>query len=333
MKKDDIEDLFKKSFENFEAEVNPSVWKNIQTALKGAGLGALVKAMINKLGTNTLIAVVSSVAAVVSTVAIINWTSSNSSEKKSTVALDKKAKPESKINVQPTPVNEIKEFLAAEGESKIEHVEPVKKEINTQENSNDLTPSKNSVKEKKVIEKNVFSSLINEAVAQIVVSEANGSIPLRVDFTNKGTGKFNTWTYTDGKNTNTMENGVHVFDTPGEYTVFLSSKNANGKTDIDTIKVKAIANSAMTNYKEFSPNGDGVVDVFPFNGKNLASMNIVVFDTKGETAYSCEGLNCVWDGKNLKGEKAKEGIYYYTIKVVDLKGKNIEQKGGIKLTR
>ena len=50
MKKDNLEDLFKDSFENFEADVNPSVWKNVQTAMKGVGLGLLGKMLLNKLG-------------------------------------------------------------------------------------------------------------------------------------------------------------------------------------------------------------------------------------------------------------------------------------------
>lgn len=59
MKKNELEDIFKDSFENFEAEVSPSVWKNVQTALKGAGIGLLGKTILNKIGANTIIAVVS----------------------------------------------------------------------------------------------------------------------------------------------------------------------------------------------------------------------------------------------------------------------------------
>ena len=67
MKKKNIEDLFKDSFENFEAEVSPSVWKNVQAALKGAGLGLLGKMLINKMGANAIVGIVSSAAAVVAT--------------------------------------------------------------------------------------------------------------------------------------------------------------------------------------------------------------------------------------------------------------------------
>jgi hypothetical protein len=73
MKKNNIEDLFKDSFENFEAEVSPNVWTNIKTAMKGVGIGLLGKALLNKIGTSTIVAVVSSAAAVISTVVVMNW--------------------------------------------------------------------------------------------------------------------------------------------------------------------------------------------------------------------------------------------------------------------
>ena len=74
MEKKSIEDLFKDSFENYEAEVDSSVWENIKTGMKGIGLGLLGKAIINKIGTKTIVAVVSSVATVIGTVGVMHWT-------------------------------------------------------------------------------------------------------------------------------------------------------------------------------------------------------------------------------------------------------------------
>ena len=83
-KNDNLEDLFKDSFEDFEADVKPKTWDNIQAALKGAGIGIIIKTLINKIGTNTIIAVVSSAATVIGTIMIMNWTGSGS--KKETVS-------------------------------------------------------------------------------------------------------------------------------------------------------------------------------------------------------------------------------------------------------
>ena len=74
MKKDEIEDLFKKSFDNYEAEVSPSVWKNIRVWLKWGGLAFLFNSILNKLGFNVIITIVTAIVAVVGTVGIMNWT-------------------------------------------------------------------------------------------------------------------------------------------------------------------------------------------------------------------------------------------------------------------
>ena len=108
MKKKNIEDLFKDSFENFEAEVSPSVWKNIQTALKGAGLGLLGKMLLNKLGANAIVGIVSSAAAVVATVFVMNGTENKTNTPKAVEA------PKVVAETQKPSVAEIKEFLAVE---------------------------------------------------------------------------------------------------------------------------------------------------------------------------------------------------------------------------
>ena len=81
MKKNEMEDLFKKSFENFEPDVNPSVWKNVRIGIKWGSFAILLNTFFNKVGANILIAVISSAAAVISTVAVMNITN-NTADKK-----------------------------------------------------------------------------------------------------------------------------------------------------------------------------------------------------------------------------------------------------------
>ena len=113
MKKDDIEDLFKKSFEDFEADVNPGVWKNIQTGLKGAGLGIFGKILLNKIGTSALVAVVSSGVAVVTTVVVMNWTGKPADRSNVPAANTGVEKSLKVVNTpKPAKVSEIKDFLS-----------------------------------------------------------------------------------------------------------------------------------------------------------------------------------------------------------------------------
>jgi flagellar hook assembly protein FlgD len=62
-------------------------------------------------------------------------------------------------------------------------------------------------------------------------------------------------------------------------------------------------------------------------------MNATILEGNGTIVYSYKGVEIKWDGRNKKGEKAKEGIYYYIIDAEGIDGKKIEKKGSVKLTR
>jgi gliding motility-associated-like protein len=319
----DLEDLFKESFTDFEAEVNPGIWKNIQTGLKGAGIGVLIQTIFNKIGSTTLVAGVSSISAVIATVLVMNFTN-----KPKTLPVVVK---EDKTILKPdrASVSEIKTFLA-DGKGKGE-VKPLT------ENTTDEQPQEVKAveikKDKKKIQ-SVIKSLSAEPIASIYASPVAGAVPLIVNLANNGTGKINKWSFGDDKKTNVAVNPVHVFDTPGVYTVLLTSTNADGRTAVDSVKIEVTGNSSIASIPgSFSPNGDGVDDLFVFQSKNIVNMEVVLFNKKGKIFYNWKGIDGKWDGKNQQGKQAQEGIYYYIITADGIDGKKYEQKGSINLTR
>jgi gliding motility-associated-like protein len=322
MKKNDIEDLFKDSFKDFEAEVSPGVWSNIQTALKGVGIGLLGKALLNKIGTNTIIAVVSSAAAVISTVVIMNLGGKNQNKQ----TTETKPLPHAVIE-KPKPVKpeEIKEFLADEQKPAAS-----KTEIKKPEEKAEATPHSTIKKEKM---KEVISEYSNLPVASISASPVGGTVPLVVNISNAGTGKINKWNFGDNKK-ETGNNPLHVYDTPGLYTITLASTGEDGKTAYDSIKVEVYGNSSILSApKEFTPNGDGNHDILRFNTQNITSMSVTVFDKNGTIFYKSESLDAKWDGTDLKGLKAKDGVYFFIQTAQGVDGKKYEQKGAISLKR
>lgn len=320
MKKKNIEDLFKDSFEDFEAEVNPGIWANVQTALKGVGIGLLGKALINKIGTNTIIALISSAAAVISTVVIMNV---GKHDKKETAEV----KPAPKIVVEkpkPAEPQEIKEFLSNESKKTETSVKPIATEQPVQKSTTVVTKDKMN----EVISK--YSTL---PVASISASPLAGTVPLVVNISNTGTGKINKWNFGDNKK-ETGNNPLHVYDTPGVYTIFLNSTSEDGKTASDSVKIEVYGNSSIPSApKEFTPNGDGVLDFLSFKPVNMVKANVVVFDKKGTIYFKSDNLDARWDGTDPKGQKAKEGIYFFIWNTEGVDGKKYEQKGAISLTR
>lgn len=320
-KNENIEDLFKEKFEDFEAEVNPSVWSNVQTALKGAGLGLLLKTLINKLGTNTIVAVVSSAATVVSTVLIMHWT--GNSEKTSANKTEPKgvktetAAPVKEETTQPAQTNTV--------ESKENVVTPAV----VKNNKETVKDVKNNKKETEAEAK----EFARKKVAFISPSIVKGSIPLIVNFENIGNGKINRWDFGDGKSEKNNPNPVHLYDTPGIYTVLLYSKNTDGVAAVDTVTIEVYGNPSIpVQPSMFSPNGDGVNDLFEFQLIDIAKADVTIVDVDGVIVYNC-GVGCKWDGKDMKGKDVRIGKYYYMIKATALDGKKLEKKGVVNLTR
>jgi gliding motility-associated-like protein len=326
MKKDELENLFKDSFENFEADVNPSVWKNVQTGLKGAGLGAIAKMLFNKIGTNAIVAIVSSAAAVLGTVLVMNG-SGKKPEQKSTINT---VVPKVVADTQKPTVDEIKNFLSNNTANNQKAI------VAPENDATSNTDAKNNIstitikKDKKQIQ----SLLSGERVASISTSCVGGAVPLLVNLTNIGTGKINKWSFNDGTKPKTEVNPIKYFAEPGIYTIVLTSTNVDGITETDSVTVEALANSSIEAIPaEFTPNGDGKNDVFVFNSQNIKNMTVAIFDKDGKVVYEYKGTGFNWDGKTQKGEKAKEGIYLYMIAADGKDGKKYEQKGKIKLAR
>jgi gliding motility-associated-like protein len=322
MKKNDIEDLFKESFEDFEADVNPGVWKNVQTAMKGAGLGFFGKMLLNKIGTNTLVAIVSSAATVVGTVLVMNGT------KTETVSPKKTDAPKVVAEAAKPSVNEIKDFLKTDNGAPAIKENPAKNDA--AEKTDAEMPSNANPKQ---IQK-LIKSLSEDRVASISSDIVSGSVPLIVNLSNNGTGKTNKWTFNDGSKPLTGTNPVKVFDTPGIYTIMLTSTGTDGKTAIDSVKVEVYGNSSMMDGPEdFSPNGDGVRDEFKFNPINMVSLEATVANKGGKIVFHSTKVDAKWDGKTPKGDLAPAGEYYYILSAVGVDGKKYKKQGKIKLTR
>jgi gliding motility-associated-like protein len=60
----------------------------------------------------------------------------------------------------------------------------------------------------------------------------------------------------------------------------------------------------------FSPNGDGVNDMYIPVGNNITGMELIIFNAWGERVFSTRDLNKGWDGR-FKGQEAPVGTYIY----------------------
>lgn len=65
----------------------------------------------------------------------------------------------------------------------------------------------------------------------------------------------------------------------------------------------------------FTPNGDGVNDIFRINASAYEEMTVTIYNRHGEQVYRYYGLNGSWDGFTHAGVKVSPGVYYVFVEV------------------
>lgn len=69
----------------------------------------------------------------------------------------------------------------------------------------------------------------------------------------------------------------------------------------------------------FTPDGDGLNDVFKPAMYGIQQLEISIFNRWGEEIYNGSGITSGWDGRTSSGEIAADGIYVCIVKAVDKK--------------
>ena len=139
------------------------------------------------------------------------------------------------------------------------------------------------------------------------------------------------WDFGDG-HTSTDQNPTHSYSSYGTYIVTLTVQNQFGCSG--TISYELHLNPDVQLYvpNAFTPNGDGVNDLFYPVGEGIEEIELQVFDRWGELIYISSSINESWDG-TYKGIPAKSDVYVWKIKVKDANNKVRVLTGHINLIR
>ena len=80
----------------------------------------------------------------------------------------------------------------------------------------------------------------------------------------------------------------------------------------------------------FTPNGDGLNDVFGAKGDGIIEFSIQVFNRWGELVFEANDMNKLWDG-TYNGLPAEAGVYVYSITAWGEKTNQISKSGTVTL--
>jgi gliding motility-associated-like protein len=83
----------------------------------------------------------------------------------------------------------------------------------------------------------------------------------------------------------------------------------------------------------FTPNGDGINDVFTILSTGVKEIDLQIFNRWGLKLYSFNGAKAAWDGLTGAGTKATDGTYFYFVKATGFDNTVIEKQGTVNLFR
>jgi gliding motility-associated-like protein len=126
-----------------------------------------------------------------------------------------------------------------------------------------------------------------------------------------------------------------VFDKEGSYAVALIVTSINGCKDTIVKAVFVGEDYGVYVPDAFSPNGDGINDVFTAKGFGITKFEMNIFDRWGEKLYTTNDIEKGWDGKYAVrgGEEVKQDVYVWKIKLTDTFGKGHEMSGKVSLIK
>ncbi len=148
----------------------------------------------------------------------------------------------------------------------------------------------------------------------------------------RATNPIHFWDFGDGDISNEI-NPKHRFRNTEEYDVVLTVVDDIGC--IDTAKYTAIPPIELYVPNSFTPNGDGINDLFGVKGANVYSFEMIIFDRWGKEVFRTNDMDQKWNGSNQGNDyHSQTAVYNYTITYKGKKEEDaIEITGFITVTR
>lgn len=175
-----------------------------------------------------------------------------------------------------------------------------------------------------------------EAAFNVLKQEYENTVP-SIHFENRSLGgsKY-LWDFGDGT-TSAVAHPDHIYKKAGNYTVSLTVVNGKGCENRTERSVRIAADYDLMAPKTFSPNGDGVDDVFiPEALKTLGvKFHLSVFESKtGVLVYETTDPTRPWNGKfQNRGDASPQGDYVWMVEMKDGEKLGGTYNGSIRLVR
>lgn len=347
-----IEEILKQKFDNFQPDVNPNIWANVQAGISsGAAVSTGITGAI-KIGLISGGIIAASVATwyfgfyeeptkpvdTFTQQPLIEQPNTDLSEtteaiivvadQNDPVIIENKEKIEKELRDHQTPVNVIDQ-PANHGISTNNGTNPV---VNDNTASNNTTSNNSTVQTSNNLETD------NETVekqtpvpsGRMEITQPNGFAPSVVTFgSNALNYKEIRWDFGDGA----VADGLvvkHTYSRPGKYNVKMTVVGADKINYEETQEVVVKSKSSIDNVPNvITPNGDRINDYFSVKSTDIETFVISIRDNKGNEIFNSTDKDFTWDGTDFGGNVVEKGMYTYFIIAEGKDGSVIKLPGQI----
>lgn len=156
---------------------------------------------------------------------------------------------------------------------------------------------------------------------QPTIVDAGEDIELRYEFETQLNGNETDfepggrWSFIRGQGSfedSTQHNTFVTVSELGEYSLQWTITNGVCAAISDSILLTVLD---IELYGGFSPNDDGVNDIYEVNLREGEEATLIILDRHGNRVRTIDGVSLIqWDGTNEGGEQVKQGTYFYILK-------------------
>lgn len=107
---------------------------------------------------------------------------------------------------------------------------------------------------------------------------------------------------------------------------------SGGCSDMACLDIVVLNASSLEIPNVFSPNGDGVNDVFRMRSENITSYSLNVFNRWGESVFKTDDVSKGWDGSS-NGKVMPDGTYFFLLEAKGADDVIYQEKGYVTLVR
>ncbi|HNC33285.1 MAG TPA: gliding motility-associated C-terminal domain-containing protein, partial [Bacteroidia bacterium] len=128
------------------------------------------------------------------------------------------------------------------------------------------------------------------------------------------------------------ENPQHIYSSEGDYSVTLTVKDEFGCENSFTKNISVTVAHDLFLPSAFTPNSDGINDIFRLKGSGFVSADMLILDQWGQLIFRTNNAVVGWDG-SVKGNLAPNGTYSYIVKIKLNDGSDKVLKGNISIIK